>query len=181
MFALEALIVILSGFVLLRIAGKKVVAEMTPLELVTTLAVGTIIGHAVSEHALWKTILTMGIFITVLIVFQSITLKSDVFQKILVGKPTIVIKDGMILMENLSKLRMTVEQLELRIRQNGISNLSDIRTGTIEINGQFGYELIPSARPVTQKQLMKLLKVEPAPEEEPAKHDVFKQVRKSPK
>lgn len=130
MFALEALIIIIVGFILLRIAGKKVIAEMTPLEMVTTLAVGTIIGHAVSENELWKTIVTIGIFICVLIVFQFIALKWSLFQSLLIVKPTLVILDGTIIKPSLTKLRMTVEQLELRLRQDGISNLSDVKTAT---------------------------------------------------
>ncbi|WJH33924.1 DUF421 domain-containing protein [Paenibacillus sp. CC-CFT747] len=45
---------------------------------------------------------------------------------------------------------MTIDQLELRVRQKGISRLSDIRTATVEVNGRFGYELKESARPVTR-------------------------------
>lgn len=96
MFALEAITVIIFGFIFLRIAGKKVIAEMTPLEMVTVLATGTMIGHAVSEEKLWATIITMGIFVCVLIVFQYISLKWHFFQRLIIGKPTLVIRDGVV-------------------------------------------------------------------------------------
>lgn len=181
MFALEAIVISIAGFILLRIAGKKIAARMTPLEIITTLAIGTIIGHAVAESDLWKTIVTMGIFVGILMVFQFIALKWPKFQSLAIGKPTLVMKDGTIIKPNLTKLRMTVDQLELRFRQHGISNLSDVKTATIEVNGQLGYELIESARPVTRRefeQLLHSLQVKPA-ESEPKKHDVFEQVRKS--
>ncbi|WJH33925.1 hypothetical protein N6H14_28740 [Paenibacillus sp. CC-CFT747] len=40
-FAYEGTVTIICGFFLLRLAGKKVIAEMTPLELVTVLSIGT--------------------------------------------------------------------------------------------------------------------------------------------
>jgi len=180
-FVLEAVGIIISGFILLRIAGKKVVAEMTPLELVTTLAIGTIIGHAVSENALWKTIVTIAIFVAVLILFQTLALKWELFHKLIIGSPTLVIRDGVILKPNLAKLRMTTEQLEMRIRQQGISNVSDIHIATIEINGQLGYELIESAKPVTHgefEQLLKFLKVERT-DLKPKSHNVFEKINQS--
>jgi uncharacterized membrane protein YcaP (DUF421 family) len=181
LFALNAFILIVSGFILLRVAGKKVISEMTPLEMVTTLAIGTIIGRAESDSELWRTIATIGIFVIVLITFQFIALKWSFFQRAIIGKPTLVIKDGVILKHNLAKLRMTTEQLELRIRQQGLSNILDIQTATIEVNGQLGYELIESARPITRnqlEQLLKLLNVELS-QAEPQKNDVFENVRRS--
>jgi uncharacterized membrane protein YcaP (DUF421 family) len=178
-FALQALVVIIAGFFLLRLAGKKVIGEMTTLEMVATLAIGTIIGHADKE--VLKTIVTITVFVCVLIVFQYIALKWPFFQKLIIGKPTLVIRDGVVHKENLSKLRMTTEQLEMRIRSKGISNISDIQTATIEVSGQLGYELIKSARPVTHgeiKKLLKRLKLDET-EEDSIKNDVFEGVRKS--
>ncbi|MFB5677362.1 DUF421 domain-containing protein [Paenibacillus terreus] len=181
MFALDAIVLIISGFILLRIAGKKVISEMTPLEMVTTLAIGTIIGHVDAHSRLLRTIVTIGLFIIILIVFQYIAMKWPFFQKMIIGKPTLVIKDGQILQQNLAKLRMTTEQLELRVRQQGITNISDIKTATLEVNGQLGYELTKSASPITHKeweQLLKALKVE-LEKEEPKKDSVFEKVRRN--
>ncbi|WP_241734640.1 hypothetical protein [Paenibacillus alvei] len=50
-FTWEALIVLSVGYALLRILGKKTVGEMTSVEIITLLAMASMIGHAVS--ALW--------------------------------------------------------------------------------------------------------------------------------
>ncbi|MNL47126.1 hypothetical protein D3C87_1698930 [compost metagenome] len=44
---------------------------------------------------------------------------------------------------------MTVDQLEIRLREKGISNFNDVKTATLEPNGQLGYELMRHAKPVT--------------------------------
>ena len=48
-FIFEALLILLVGFVLMRLAGKKTALEMTGLEIITLLAMASMIGHAVSN------------------------------------------------------------------------------------------------------------------------------------
>nr|WP_255570548.1 YetF domain-containing protein [Cohnella sp. CFH 77786] len=134
--------------------------------MVTVLAIGTIIGHAVTENELWKTLVCISLFILILLAFQFLALKFRWVERVIIGRPTLIIRDGQIIRRNLTKLRMTTEQLELRFREIGISNLSDIRTATIEINGQIGYELTESAQPLTRgqaEQILALLKLQLPP------------------
>ncbi|WP_276355178.1 DUF421 domain-containing protein [Cohnella caldifontis] len=176
----EAATVIVFGFAVLRLAGKKVMAEMTTLEMVTVLSIGTVIGHAVTENELWKTLIVIVIFVSILIVFQILALKFPWVEKVIIGRATLVIRDGRIVERNLKKLRMTMEQLELRLRRNGISNLSDVRTATIEVDGRIGYELVESAQPLTRgqaEQLLALLKVRTPPAD--VDHTLFEQIRKT--
>lgn len=53
-------------------------------------------------------------------------------------------------------MRFTVDKLEMQLRQQGISNLSDVKNATIEPNGRLGYELKPDARPLTVGEFKKL-------------------------
>jgi uncharacterized membrane protein YcaP (DUF421 family) len=156
-FIYEAFIIIPVGMVLLRLAGKKTIAEMTPLEIITTLSIGTLISHAIVEEGVLKTVTAMVIIVTILIIAQLIQLKSKWFEKIFIGNATIVVKNGLILTDNLRKLRMTSKQLEMRFRQQGIKTLRIVKTATIEANGQLGFELYPEAEPVTYEDLTKII------------------------
>lgn len=68
-----------------------------------------------------------------------------------------VIQNGQIVQENLRSLRLTVDQLENMLRQKGISNISDVKTATLEPNGQIGYELMQHAKPITVGELERIL------------------------
>ena len=180
-FFYEAPILVIFGFVALRLAGKKVMAEMTTLEMVTVLAIGTIIGHVASDSRLWQTLISIAIFVTVMFLFQIIALKFKRVERLFIGKPTLVIRDGHIVHGNLSKLRMTKEQLEMRCRLQGISDLSDIRTATIEVDGGIGFELTPSAKPLTRgqaEQILAFLRLELPPADE-GKHGFFDDIRRT--
>ncbi|MDF2947449.1 MAG: hypothetical protein K0S51_2128 [Bacillales bacterium] len=57
----------------------------------------------------------------------------------------------------LKKLRLTVDLLEVRLRQNSISSIEDIQYATLEPNGQLGYILKPEKQPATKQEFNELL------------------------
>ena len=178
-FIWEALVILIAGFVLLRISGKKTVSEMTGLEIITLLSVASMVGHAIAGNGLWKTIISLCIFIVILILAQFLSLKFDFAEKIILGKATTVIQDGQILQHNLKKLRLTVDQLEAKLREKGISSIEDVQTATLEMTGLLGYELKRHAKPVTIGELEKLMaqyRLIPNPPQEPPKQNLFEEV-----
>ncbi len=153
----ETLAILLTGFCLLRIAGKKTVAEMSGLEIITIVAIGSTTGHAISEKGLLKTIFSLCTLVAFLIFTQFLSIKFKMVERLFIGKSTPVIKDGTILTQNLKKLRLTTDQLEARLREKGISSPADVKTASIEITGELGYELMKDAKPLTFGEFEKLI------------------------
>ncbi|KEF40235.1 putative membrane protein [Schinkia azotoformans MEV2011] len=156
-YILESIAILLAGFCLVRIAGKKTVAEMSGIEIITLLAIASTISHAISEKGLIKTIVVLCTFVAFLILIQFLTIKFTIMKKIFIGKETPVIQNGKIISNNLKKLRLTVDQLEARLRENGITSISDVKDASFEVTGQLGYELMQHAKPVTIGDLEKIL------------------------
>ena len=153
----ESLVILFAGFCLLRIAGKKTVAEMSGLEVITILAISSTISHAISEKGLIKTIVVLSTFVALLILIQFLSIKFRFIKQIFIGNATPVIQNGKIISNNLRKLRLSVDQLEARLRENGITSINDVKNASIEITGQLGYELMQQAKPVTIGDLEKIL------------------------
>jgi uncharacterized membrane protein YcaP (DUF421 family) len=153
----EALILLFSGTLLLRLAGKKSIAKMTSLEVIIILALGTTMGHAIKENKLWQIIVILTVFVLFLVIVQYLQLKFAKIERYLTGNATVVILNGQIKFDNLKKLRMTTKQLEARLRHKGVSYISDVKTATIESDGGLGYELMEDAQPITRKELLKCI------------------------
>ncbi|WP_217558593.1 DUF421 domain-containing protein [Paenibacillus sp. GbtcB18] len=143
----------------LRIAGRKSISQMSVPQLVILLTIGAVIGSEVSGKGMPKTILTLGTFIAFLVVTEWITLRWDRAETILKGKSVPVIQEGKLVVPNLRKLRISVDDLEKRLRMAGISRIEDVKTGTIESNGELGYELTSDAKPVTRGDLEDLFQM----------------------
>ncbi|MEH7121496.1 YetF domain-containing protein, partial [Neobacillus vireti] len=88
---------------------------------------------------------------------QYLQIKSKTIQRYLTGNATVVIRNGQIIGQNLKKLRMTTEQLEMKLRQKGIAYISNVNTATIESDGELGFELVENAQPITRAELLKLI------------------------
>jgi uncharacterized membrane protein YcaP (DUF421 family) len=156
-FIWESIVLVLAGTVLLRIAGRKAISQMTIAQTVIMISIGSLIIQPIVEQSIWKTIAAAGIFIGSLVILEYLQLKFDVIETLISGKALPVIINGQIVVPNLAKLRFTVDKLEMRLRQQGIANIADVKTATLEANGQLGYELMRHAKPVTYGDLEKML------------------------
>ncbi|MEH7247928.1 DUF421 domain-containing protein [Neobacillus niacini] len=156
-FIWYSFILILAGILLLRIAGRKSIAQMTLAQTIVMISIGTIIVQPIVEKSVMKAIVAAAIFVISLIILEYLQLKSNTFEKFITGKSKIVINNGTLNVQNLKKLRLTVDQLEMRLRNQGISKMEDIKTATIEPNGLLGYELQEEAKPLTIGDFKKLM------------------------
>lgn len=156
-FIWEALLVLSVGFVLLRFYGKKAVGQMTGLEVVTLLATASMIGHAVAGKGPWQTIAVLCTFAALLMTVQWVAVKFDWAERIMMGRAITIVEDGKFVVRNLRRLRMTVDQAEAKLREKGIVSVADVKTATLEVGGVLGYELVPDAKPVTVRDLQRML------------------------
>ncbi|MGG3279155.1 DUF421 domain-containing protein [Paenibacillus solani] len=153
----KSLVLITFGMMLLRIAGRKSISQMTIPTTITMISIGTIIVQPIAEESILLTGVAAIAFISVLIFVEILQVRWNRFEKWIKGPAIIVIEGGQLEERNLKKLRLTVDALEMKLRLQGISKISDVKTATIEPNGQLGYELQDSAKPVTVSQLESLL------------------------
>ncbi|WP_443138256.1 DUF421 domain-containing protein [Piscibacillus sp. B03] len=132
---------------------------MTLAQTVIMIAIGSLLIQQVSGRNLGVTFLIGGVLVGTLIIMEILQLKSDWLEKIITGKSKVVIENGTINERNLAKVRMTVDQLEMNIRQKNVTKLSDVSYVTIEPNGQIGYMLKEEAQPVTKREFQQLIKL----------------------
>jgi uncharacterized membrane protein YcaP (DUF421 family) len=153
----KSVVIAIAGIALVRIAGRKSVAQMSVASTVIMISVGALLAEGVMDKPIWGPLVAVGLFLCVLILLETMQLNSRYLYRIITGKSVIVIRDGRADEKQLRKLRMTYEQLEMRLRQKQVSRISDVQTATIEVNGEIGIELMRHARPVTVGDLDKVL------------------------
>jgi uncharacterized membrane protein YcaP (DUF421 family) len=176
---LQAILVLLSGILLLKVSGRKSISQMTLPQTVTMLAIGTIIATPVAQKGAGKTILVVGIFVATLLLLEYLQLKINGLERFFTGKSVVVIQDGTLQVAALKKMRMAVDQLEMRLRTSGIEKIEDVKTATIEPNGQLGYELKEDAKPLTLGEFKKLMGmyIQKGSQPQPADGNIFQELQ----
>ncbi|MBY7144940.1 DUF421 domain-containing protein [Virgibacillus sp. NKC19-3] len=152
----KAVIIILGGTLLLRFAGRKSISQMTLAQTAIMVGIGSLLIQPVAGENIWVTLGVGAILVLTLIVMEFLQIKWDFFENIITGKSKVLIENGTLHEKNLRKLRLTVDQLEMNLRQENIARISDVQWATLEPNGQIGYALKPEAQAATKKDLQQL-------------------------
>lgn len=134
----------------IRTTGKRQIGELEISELVSTLLISEIASLPIGNN---ETPMFYAIVPTIAIVLLEILLtflntRSPLMKKILLGSPVILIKKGKLQQNELSKARMSVEELLSELRQNGITSIEDVGYAILEINGKLSVIPKASSRPL---------------------------------
>lgn len=153
----QTILIFYGGRLILRIGGRKSISQMTITQVVVMVGIGSLLIQPVAGKDILRT-LAVGLIITVLMVItEYLEMKFDFLETISTGKAKIVIENGKLNLENLRKLRMSVDRLETRLRQSGISSVEDVKYATIEVSGQLGYELNENKKAITKEDFNLLI------------------------
>lgn len=152
----KAVVIVVGGTFLLRIAGRKSISQMTLPQTVVMIGIGSLLIQPVSGNNIWETLAVGSVLVFTLFLMEYVQIKGNVFEKLITGKSKVLIENGQLKEQNLKKLRITVDQLEMNLRLKNIVNIRDVEWATLEPNGQVGYTLKQEAQPVTKKEFQKL-------------------------
>lgn len=156
-FIWKSVVIVFGGILILRLAGRKSISQLTVAQTVMMVAVGSLIIQPVSERNIWITMIITLLLVLILIFIEYIVLKVDGLEGFFYGRSVLVVENGQIIEKNLAKIRLTVDMLEVRLRQQGIQNISDLQWATIESNGQLGYMLKPEKQYATKEDIQMLM------------------------
>lgn len=148
----QAILIFLVGTLILRIGGRKSISQMTISQTIVMIGLGSLLIQPVSGKGLLVTFLAASLLTIMMIITEYFEIKVDALETIFSGKAVVVIRNGQLDISNLRRLRLSIDRLETRIRQAGISSLEDVQNATIEVNGQLGYELKENKKPVTKEE-----------------------------
>ncbi|QOY38557.2 DUF421 domain-containing protein [Anaerobacillus isosaccharinicus] len=153
----KAILIVIVGSLVLRLAGRKSISQLTVSQTVIMISIGNLMIQPVSERNIFITFLIALLLVLVLIFMEYIQMKNDKFESFITGKGILVIEDGVVLTDNLKRMRLTFDQLEVRLRQENVKHLTDVKLATIEPSGQIGLLLKEYAQPATKHDIQILI------------------------
>lgn len=126
---------------LLRLLGKRELAEMTPFELVLLVVLGDLIQQGVTHNdfSLTGAALAIATFAFWALALNWLTFRSRRLEKLLDGEPTILVRDGALLEQAMARNRLTRSELESEMRLAGIAHVADVAWGVLETNGKISF------------------------------------------
>ncbi|MDZ5609961.1 DUF421 domain-containing protein [Bacillus pseudomycoides] len=130
----------------IKLLGKSALAQLTPHDFGAIIFLSYLAFQAIPVDGIWQGIVGM-IVITCLHLFITKLSLLNKLNRFILGQPTILIKHGNILFENLKQSRYPIAELLSNLRVAGYPSINEIEYAILEANGAISIlpkrELVP--------------------------------------
>lgn len=122
----------------MRVMGKRQIGEMQVSELITTILLSELAAGPISdaETPLIFAIIPIGALISIEVIISFAVTKIPFLKPIFDGKPSILIAKGKLDTAEISRVRISLEELLSQLRIAGIADIADVDYAILEQNGQ---------------------------------------------
>jgi len=142
-------------FFLTKLLGKRQVSQLSVFEYITGITIGGLAAYiSLDTDKKWYLgLLALSVWIGVSFGIEILQMKSKRARDFIDSKSTVLIKDGIILEENLKKERLTTDDLLAALRKKNVFKISDVEFAIMETDGGINVLLTRENQPLTPKHL----------------------------
>ncbi len=146
----RTLLLYLLVVVVMRMMGKRQVAQMQPFELVIMIMIADLAATPMEDVGipLINGIIPIIVLLSIQVLTSYFSLKSESFRDFVCGKPSILIHKGRIDQSEMHRLRININDLLEALRNKNYFNISDVEYAILETNGQMSITPKADKRPV---------------------------------
>lgn len=150
--------VYLGLLLLLRLAGKRDLAQLNSFDLVVLLLLSNVVQNAVigNDTSLVGGLLGAATLIALNSVLVRVAQRSDAAVALLEGTGDVIVRDGRIDSTSLRRLGLRPADVEVAVRRQGASTLEEVEQASIEPGGTIVVRLRPSAENATKGDVARL-------------------------
>lgn len=122
---------------LLRISGKRTLSKMNAFDLVVTVALGSTLATILlsSAVALAEGLLAFVVLISLQFVVTWLSTRTATARRLVKNEPRLMVYEGKLLSDALRAERVTGEEIEAALRQQGMADLEDVGAAVLETDG----------------------------------------------
>ena len=141
----RVIFVYLIGLLFLRAGGKRARKQLTPMNMLLVVAIGSIIGDTMFTPylSLAYVFLIMSTVIVMQYASSRLVLNTSWFEDLVNSTPHMMIEHGAICKDSLMHENMTEDELFSELRINGVRHLGEVEYAFLELSGAlsvFRYE-----------------------------------------
>ena len=141
-------ILIMAG---LRLMGKRQIGQLEPSELVLTMMLSDLATVPMQDFGipLLAGVIPILTLLSLSMLMSQLSLRSLRFRRLVCGTPTVLIHRGVIRQKAMRKNRYTLDELLEELREQGYSDLSEVKYAVLENSGQLSILPWASRAPIT--------------------------------
>ncbi|MFM6928972.1 MAG: DUF421 domain-containing protein [Bdellovibrio sp.] len=137
-FSLRGLIVYVFLLGALRLTGRRQIGQLSPFDFVMLFILSNAVQNSMNGG---DNSVTGGIVLVVTLIaahwlISYMSFKYKGFAHFVDGKPEVLIHNGKLIHVTMRKEKITQDELDSILRQNGVSKIEEVKVALVESNGQ---------------------------------------------
>jgi uncharacterized membrane protein YcaP (DUF421 family) len=134
----RALVLFAGVYFLLRVVGRRELAEMEPIDFVLLIVLGDAIqqGLTQDDYSVTGALVTVTTIAAIQVVLGWLAFRSKRVRTLLEGEPIVLVEDGRVIEKNLKRARLAAEELAEEARQSQLLSLHDVAWAVLETSGK---------------------------------------------
>lgn len=152
---MRSLVSLIVLFLVTKMLGKKQVSQLSVFDYVIGISIGNFAAEMTTDLQIpyINGIISVFIFGLVAYLVSYLTMKSIKLRRFFMGTPTMLIQNGKILIDNMRKVKLDINDLLEECRTNGYFDISQIEYALMEANGNLS--ILPKGEylPITIKDM----------------------------
>lgn len=143
-YVLRAAVVFAFVLLLLRVAGKRQIGQMTPFDLVLLLVISNAVQNSMNggDNSITAGLILAATLVAIDSGLGWLAFRNKTVDRLLEGKPVILIHGGTIDHQALANVQMSQADLQAALRANGHISADEIQYAILETTGRVS--VIPS-------------------------------------
>ncbi|OAA95025.1 DUF421 domain-containing protein [Clostridium coskatii] len=152
---LKSTVLFFATLFFITIMGKKYPRRITPFNFINYSVIAVLIAlTCINVIYNWViSILAIAVWMLLPLILEYASMKSKFISNLLKGKGIVVVKEGKVMEENLSKIGCSGEDLLRELRSKNIFNLADVEFAMMESTGDINILMKSDKRPLTPNDL----------------------------
>ena len=135
---LRALVLFAGVYILLRVVGRRELAQMEPIDFILLIVLGDAIqqGLTQDDYSVTGALTVIFTIAAIQVVLGYITYRSRKVRAVMEGEPVILIEDGRVIERNLHRARIAEDELAEEARLSQVTSLNDVAWAVLETSGK---------------------------------------------
>ena len=144
---LRSVVIFLLLWLVIRVSGKREVAQLSAFDLILLVTVGDLVSQGVvqEDYSLTAAVLAVATFALAGVTLARLGFWLPRARPVLAGVPRVVVRDGEPVMDVLASERFTMDDLFEACRNKGIRSLRDVELCVLETDGTFSFFTVEDA------------------------------------
>jgi uncharacterized membrane protein YcaP (DUF421 family) len=138
---LRALVVFLFLWVVTRAVGRSTLGELSTFELLLYVTMGDLVQQGVTQqdYSVTGAVLAVGTFAVLTVAISWTQWRFPKTRDLITGRAVLVVRDGELEEANMRRQRLSLADLLVAAREQGIRRTSEIEYAVLEANGRISF------------------------------------------